>query len=251
MGKETGRARQSLTTCLSIVVPVYHEQDNICKLFDRLRTDVKTSYQLLIVYDRPDDPTLPVVNTYTQQHPVILVKLVRNNVDTGRGVINAIKTGLRAAKDPVVLIMMADLCDDTKQIDQMYHLIQKDGYDIVAASRYMPGGKKMGGGAFKTFLSKMAGFSLYYLFRVPTRDATNAFKMYRRSIFDRITIDSTGGFEYSLEIILKAFRAGYKITEIPTVWTDRTSGQSQFKLLRWLPKYAGAYLKNIRSKKVV
>ncbi len=249
MDSKASRNRGALDSQLTIIVPVYHEQDNIGQLLDRLRTNVKTPNLILVVYDKDDDPTLPAIVSYTRKHPDLSVKLAKNNVDTGRGVINAIRTGLQTATDPIVLILMADLSDDTKQIDQMYHLIQDNGYDIVAASRYMPGGKKMGGGVFKTFLSKVAGLSLYYIFRVPTRDATNAFKMYRRSIFDKLTIESTVGFEYSLEIVLKAFRAGYKITEIPTVWIDRTSGKSQFKLMRWLPKYANAYFKNIRSKR--
>ena len=63
------------------------------------------------------------------------------------------------------------------------------------------------------------------------------FKMYRKSIFNNIKIESTDGFKYSLEIVLKAFKKGYKITEIPTVWKDREKGESNFKLLKWLPNY--------------
>ena len=122
----------------------------------------------------------------------------------------------------------------------MYKLTQQ-GYDIVAASRYMPGGKKIGGPFIKTFLSKTAGLTLHWFFNLPTHDATNAYKMYKRSIFKDITIQSTGGFEYSLEITLKAFKKGKKITEIPTEWHDDPTGKSNFKLLAWLPKYIKTY----------
>lgn len=153
---------------------------------------------------------------------------------------NAIKTGFKKSQGKTIVILMADLSDDISQVDKMYDLIEK-GYDVVCGSRYMPGGKKIGGPLIKTFLSKTAGLTLHWFFKVPTHDSTNAFKMYRKSIFKKIEIKSTGGFEYSLEIILKAFKNGYKITEIPTTWKDRDSGKSNFKILKWLPKYTSLY----------
>jgi hypothetical protein len=71
--------------------------------------------------------------------------------------------------------------------------------------------------------------------------------MYRKKVLDSIAIESTGGFEYSLELVLKAYKLGFKITEIPTTWTDRAAGKSNFKLLKWLPKYAKWYFSAIKK----
>jgi len=136
---------------------------------------------------------------------------------------------------------MADLSDDVAAIDKMYKLLQNK-FDIICASRYMPGGNKIGGPFIKTLLSKFAGISLHFFAGMPTHDATNAFKLYRRKVLNSITIESTGGFEYSLEILAKAKRLGYKITEIPTTWKDRENGKSRFKLFQWLPSYLRWYL---------
>ena len=122
---------------------------------------------------------------------------------------------------------------------------------ILCGSRYMKNGKKIGGPILKTLLSRLAGLSLYHLFKIPTHDATNAFKMYRKKIFSKIQIKSTGGFEYSLEIIIKAYKLGYNIAEIPSVWKDREEGKSNFKMLQWLPKYILTYsliFKNFNEK---
>ena len=73
----------------------------------------------------------------------------------------------------------------------------------------------------KTMLTRTANFLLYHGANLPVHDATNAYKMYRQAIFKEITIESTGGFEYSLEIILKAYKKGFSLKEIPTVWKDR------------------------------
>ena len=230
---------------LSIISPVFKEDKNIISLLDALRKAVKTPFELLLVYDFEEDSTCPVVKNYVKENKTENIFLVRNNVGSGRGVINAIKTGFRKVKGNAVLILMADLSDDVFQIDVMYQLIQQ-GADIVCASRYMRGGQKIGGPKFKTLLSRLAGLTLHYIFGVPTVDATNAFKMYRREVIKDIQIESTGGFEYSLEIVLKAFKKGYRIVEIPTTWRDREAGKSNFKLMKWLPKYVKTYLKILR-----
>jgi hypothetical protein len=87
----------------------------------------------------------------------------------------------------------------------------------------------------------MAGLSLYALGGLPVRDATNAFRAYRREVLQSIEIESTGGFEYSLELTAKAHAMGRKITEVPSTWRDRTAGSSRFRLTAWLPKYMKWY----------
>jgi hypothetical protein len=87
----------------------------------------------------------------------------------------------------------------------------------------------------------MAGISLHWLSGLPTHDATNAFRAYRRSVLLETPIESTGGFEYSLEITAKAYARGRRITEVPSTWRDRSAGQSRFKLRAWLPLYLKWY----------
>ncbi len=225
---------------ISIVIPVFHEEKTIIELLRQITDKVKNSYEVFIIYDQTNDPTVSVVKKYLISSKSKNILLAKNSTGNGRGVTNAIKTGFFKARGKAVVAVMADLSDDLSDIDKMYKKISQ-GYDIICGSRYMKGGKKIGGPMLKTFLSKTAGLTLHYLFKLPTHDATNAFKMYRKTLLEKIQIESTGGFEYSLEITLKAFKKGYKIGEIPTVWYDRPAGKSNFKLLRWLPKYLKAY----------
>lgn len=224
---------------LSIIIPVYFEDKNILSELEEIRKKVKTSYEIIVVYDLDNDPTPGVVEKYIKKTSFKNIFVKKNNVGTKRGVINAVRTGIIVAKSKIVVVSMADLSDDIGKIDQMYSLTQK-GYDIVCASRYMKGGKQIGGPYFKGLFSRLAGTSLFYL-GLPTHDPTNAFKMYRKSIFNTIKIESDGGFEYNLEVVVKAFKKGYKITEVPATWRDRTEGKSKFKLLNWIPKYLRWY----------
>ena len=232
---------------ISIIIPVRNEEKTIIRVIKKLQSKIHTSFEIFITYDDPRDLTRATAEKYIKDKKIKGIFVIKNNVGNKKGVINAIKTGIKYANGKAIVITMADLSDDISQIDEMFGLIEK-GFDIVSASRYMPGGKKIGGPFIKTFLSRAAGITLKAIFRVPTYDATNAYKMYRRTIFDKIKIESTGGFEYSLEILLKAYKKGYKITEIPTVWRDREEGKSNFKLLRWLPKYIKTYLLVVGSK---
>jgi hypothetical protein len=155
----------------------------------------------------------------------------------GSGALNAIKTGLEDAHGEYVVVTMADLCDPPEVINEMVAAAERENADIVCASRYMKGGRQIGGPKLKGFLSRAAGFLLYKLTRLPTHDPTNSFKLYRKSFLKEVTIESTGGFELGIELVVKARRLGKKIVEVPTIWRDRVAGKSNFKLWRWMPSY--------------
>jgi hypothetical protein len=116
----------------------------------------------------------------------------------------------------------------------------------------MRGGRQIGGPFFKKLLSRTAGISLKYLAGLSVHDVTNSFKLYRKSMLNKIDIQSEDGFEIGIEITVKAHFAGYKITELPCIWTYRQAGQSRFKILKWIPKYLRWYFfalnKRIRNK---
>ena len=156
--------------------------------------------------------------------------------------------GFNSIKSGPVLVVMADLSDDLTIVDKMYEEYL-GGAQVVCGSRYMKGGKQIGGPLLKRVLSRIAGTSLYYIRRVPTHDATNNYRLYDKKLLDQIVIESTGGFEVAMEITAKAFIMGARIVEIPTVWRDREAGKSNFKLWKWLPSYLRWYFYALQPKK--
>jgi glycosyltransferase involved in cell wall biosynthesis len=229
-------------TTLNIVIPVYNEGANIGKTLARVAecmrsktSEVQT--QVTIVYDFDEDDTLPVVESLRSSYP-LSIQLQKN---TGHGVCDAIKQGLLASQTTFVLVTMADMSDD---YDKLPLMLEKaiQGYDIVCGSRYMRGGQQFGGPLLKKTLSRLAGVSLHWLAGVPTHDVTNSYKLYRRTILEEFSLESSGGFEIGLEIVVKTFVAGGRITEIPSRWWDRSQGQSRFRLRKWIPLYLKWYL---------
>jgi len=221
---------------LNIISPVYNEGDNFPALYKEIKKYIKTPHRLVVVYDFDEDNTVPIVKKYQKEDK----QIVLHKNKRGRGVLNALLSGFDHIKSGPLLVIMADLSDDLRIVDDMYAKYL-EGYAVVCGSRYMKGGKQIGGPLLKRTLSRVAGTSLHWLRRLPTHDVTNNFKLYDKAFLDTITIESTGGFEVAMEITAKAFKQKQKITELPSTWRDRTAGEANFKLWKWLPSYLRWY----------
>ena len=228
---------------LSIILPVYNEGEAVEPVLRSLTAAVSTQHEILVVYDFDEDPTVPVIDALQRELPTI--RGHRN--DLGRGVLNALRSGLTASGGRFVVVSMADGSDEPGLIDAMVRLAEQ-GADVVAASRYMKGGRQVGGPPLKRLMSRVAGLTLHWLARVPTHDPTNNFKLYSRRFLDEVTIESRAGFELALELTVKATIARRQVAELPTTWRDRTSGQSNFRLRQWLPHYLRWYLLALRPR---
>jgi len=233
-------APMSGTQLISLVIPVYNEAENIEPLLRSIEEAVREPHESLVVYDFPEDTTIPAVHAMNPQ--IASVRLVYNTI--GKGVLNAYKAGFAAAKGDVIVPVAGDLADDPKDIPSMASLV-RHGADICCGSRYMRGGKQIGGPVFKQFLSRCAGLSLYYLTKIPTHDVTNNFRAYSRRVIE-MPIESKVSFALGIELVVKAHLNGWPIKEIPTTWRDRRAGISQFRLWSWLPEYLRWYLLALR-----
>ena len=221
---------------VSVVIPAYNEGEAIVPVLERIFESVMLPCEALVVVDFEDDPTRPVVQRLAETEPRL-----RCLVNTyGRGPANAIRYGIDHASTPVVVVTMADGCDDARQIDDLVRLVER-GVAVAAASRYMAGGQQVGGPMLKGMLSALAGRSLHLMARVGTRDATNSFKAYSAAFVQAVGIDSRDGFEIGIELTAKAKRLRLPTAEIPTIWLERQHGMSNFQVAAWIPKYLRWY----------
>ena len=217
-------------------MPVYNEGKVISETLRRVETEIKIHHDLLIIYDMDGDTTLAPVKRLQKKYPS--VKLAKNIY--GKGALNALKTGIKKSKGEAVCVMMADLTDDPKIVNLMIEKFNQ-GFDVVAGSRYMSGGRQIGGPVVKQILSRIAGISLHYLVGLPIHDATNSFRLYSKRFLSKTKIESDGGFELAIELTVKAHFNGFKVAEVPTTWTYLAK-ESRFYLAKWLPKYLKWYL---------
>ena len=221
---------------VSVIIPAYQEGDSITPVLDRIFAAVESEIEVLVVVDFPDDGTVSAVEKHT--HHGSQLKVLVNTY--GRGPAQAIRYGIDNAGHDVVVVTMADGSDDPRQIDALARLVER-GVVVAAASRYSSGGQQVGGPLLKSLLSGGAGRSLGMLARVGTHDATNSFKAYSRDFIREVGIHSRSGFEIGLELTAKARRLRRPVAEIPTIWLDRTVGDSNFDMKAWIPKYLRWY----------
>lgn len=221
---------------VSVVVPVHNEGDGIVACLDRIFEAVTLPCEILVVFDAPDDTTVPYLDKYRSDEP----RLVPTLNTYGRGPADALRFGVDQARAPVVVVTMADGCDDPQQIDALARLVER-GVVVAAASRYSRGGQQVGVPTLKRAMSKTAGLTLHWFARAGTHDATNSFKAYSKAFLLEVGVQADAGFEMGIELVAKARRLRRPVAELPTIWLDRTAGVSNFKVASWLSRYLRWY----------
>lgn len=221
---------------VSVVIPVYEEGDSIVGCLDRIFEAVTLACEIVVVFDSETDSTVAYLEKYAESES----RLVPLSNQHGTGPADAIRSGVDHARAPVVVVTMADGCDDPEQIDQLARLVER-GVVIAAASRYSRGGQQVGGPTLKRTMSRAAGLTLCWFARAGTHDATNSFKAYSKEFIDDVGIQSDAGFEMGIELVAKARRLRRPVAEVPTIWLDRQQGVSRFQIGAWLSRYLRWY----------
>ena len=221
---------------LEIIIPVFNEGENVIKLMKSFRDFVKTKMRVLFCYDLETDDIFKYKDKFKEfNFEIILVK------NPSRGPCSAIKEGFKIGNSDCVIVYPADDFINFGILDLMYnHYL--NGSHVVAASRFIEGGSMKNCPILKSILVRFASFSLYYLSSIPIKDASNGFRLFSRKLLNEIVIESEVGFAYSLELLAKCNRLGYKISELPAQWEERSEGSSRFKIFSWLPQYLKWYI---------
>lgn len=221
----------------SIISPVYNEAENIERHLRGIEAHARGDYEIILVYDFDEDNTPPVVRALDP--PVGRLRLIKNEL--GQGVVNAIRTGFAASRAWLgCVVTMADLSDPPVHIASLVEKM-REGYDVVAASRYMPGGRQHGGQLLKRTLARTAGVAAYWITGIGIHDVTTNYRAYSRRIMDTVPIESRGAFELGLELTAKCHLQGWPVGEIPSDWFDRCAAESKFHFWKLLPGYLRWY----------
>lgn len=220
---------------LDIVIPVYNEDAVILDTLRSLAEMVSIPFRVLICFDHDEDTTLSTIRLNGSQG--VCVEFVRNQRSGPHG---AVMAGLFHRRSKYVLVLPADDNFNAIIINEMGALAAL-GADVVCASRFIKGGSMVGCPVYKALIVRLAAFTLFKFGRLPTRDGTNGCRLFSRRLLDTVTIQSSEGFSYSIELIAKCHRLGWKIAEIPSQWYERSAGKSRFKIFRWMPAYLRWY----------
>ena len=154
-------------------------------------------------------------------------------------------TGIEHSNSSSLIIFPADDLINQNIIDKMYNKFQ-EGCQVVVASRFMEGGSMKGCPLLKSILVRTASWTLYF-FRVFLFEMqAMVLDSFQRSV-DYVEIESNKGFTYSIELLVKCRRLGWKIGEVPAKWEERSAGTSRFKVMQWAPGYIKWYLYGLNT----
>lgn len=219
---------------LTILMPVRNEGVNIPIMLKILNAVIDVQCEILIIYDDANDDTIPAVKKLKSSYP--FVRLVRNNL--GKGVVNALKSGIRGAQGKYILIFAVDEIGPVLAISDMIKLMD-EGCDLVSCTRYAYGGRRLGGSFIQGFLSKLGNTLFRIISGTSLTDSTTGIKMFRKDIFNIINLQSKPiGWAIVFEIAVKAQAAGLKLGEVPIISIDRLyGGKSTFNLGPWFGEY--------------
>ncbi len=228
---------------VSFVIPFHNEEKNVSPMIERVYNfarDKNWQFEIIPVDDRSSDNSSKILKNLPKKYSGIFpIFRKKDDEDRGNTMGKALIEGTKRAKGEFIIWTMGDLADDTKTYGQILQKL-KDGYDLVFGSRYMPGGSRGNLDKLKAFLSSWGTKLAQFLFGIPVHDITNAFRGFRRSVFNSLELVSSG-FSISPEFAIKAHMARFKLGEVPTVYTNRVEGISNFKLFNMTKSYLKLY----------
>ena len=230
---------------LTILLPVRNEEENLAIMLRILRSAIEVPHEVLVVTDTPDDRSIPVVKKVAERYPE-----VRHVANTkGRGVANAIRTGIDDARGEYILIFAADEVGPVIVVEKMLKLADS-GYDVVGLTRYSKGGRRLGGSLIQHILSRTANFIFGLLTPgFPLTDATSGVKLIRRTVFEKIVFEAEPvGWTVAFEMSIKFYLLGLRMTELPSISIDRLyGGASSFRVGSWTWEYFRWFARGVRE----
>ena len=228
---------------LSIIIPVKNEGDNLRLILRIIPAIVGVSHEILVVYDNKEDNSIPVINLLKRKHAQIIG--IHNK--SGKGVLNAVKSGINASRGKYILITAADDIGPLLAIEDMLSLMDR-GCKLVSCTRYSNGGKVLGGSPIGRPLSKIANRLFRLISCAALTDSTIGIKMFNRDIFDKITLEARPiGFAFAFEMAIKAQIAGMRLGEVPIISLNRLYGKSSFAFGPWVKEYSRWFLYGLKN----
>lgn len=232
---------------LIFVLPAYNEEANLPGLLERISASMRSAgldYEVVVVDDGSTDGTARLLDSCRAMFPLRVISHATN-----AGLPKTMADGLRdavarAAQSDAIIAMDADDTHDPGCAVRMAELLE-DGFDIVVASRYAPGGKEVGLSWSRSVLSRGINLILATLLPIAgVRDYTSGYRAYRPEVLRRLfeaygdRVMECATFTATAELLVKASGLGFTVTEVPLVLRyDRKASRSKMRVVATILEY--------------
>jgi dolichol-phosphate mannosyltransferase len=230
-------ARPSLSVC----IPAHNEEENIGPSIEAIADELARNeipFEFVIANDNSKDGTERVIRSYMERG--FPIRLVNRRPPGGFG--RAIRSCLDHFRGDVVVIVMADLSDDPKDIVRYYHKIN-EGYDAVFGSRFVKGSVVRDYPRVKLVANRLGNKLIQLLFWTNHNDMTNAFKAFRADAIRSLQPLLASHFNLTIELSLGVLIRGFKVASMPINWYGRTWGSAKFNIRTLGRRYLATMMK--------
>lgn len=211
-----------------VIIPTFNEKENIETIIRKIFS-LNTGFHILVVDDSSPDGTADIVRSLQETYPNELFLEVRKGKQgLGTAYIHGFKYALKRSYE-YIFEMDADLSHDPKDLITLHEACHKDGWDVAIGSRYIKGVNVVNWPMGRVLMSYLASMYVKFITGIPISDTTAGFICYKRIVLETIDLDSIKfiGYAFQIEMKFSAWKYGFKIKEIPIIFTDRTKGQSK------------------------
>lgn len=211
-----------------VIIPTYNEAENIEKLVRNIFAQQR-AFEVLVVDDNSPDGTATLVKSLQQEFIDRLHLLERPGKNgLGTAYIAGFKWALER-KYSYIFEMDADFSHAPNDLVRLYNACAKGDTDLAIGSRYITGVNVVNWPMGRVLMSYIASKYVRFITGMDVADTTAGFICYKRRVLEKINLDKIKfvGYAFQIEMKFKAYLLGFKITEVPVIFVDRTKGTSK------------------------
>jgi len=235
-----------------VIIPTYNEIENIHSIIQEVLAQPK-DFHLLIVDDNSPDGTADEVKILQQKFNTpaeTKLHLMQREGKLGLGTayLAGFRFGLQKGYK-YLLEMDADFSHNPKDLVRLYLACEESGHDLSIGSRYSNGVNVVNWPMSRVLMSYFASKYVRFITGIPVHDTTAGFVCFRHTVLEKIPLDQINliGYAFQIEMKFLTWKYGFKITEVPIIFTDRTLGQSKMSASIFKEAIMGVLMMKIRS----
>ena len=211
-----------------IIIPTYNEKENIENIIRKVFS-LETQFNILIIDDGSPDNTAQIVkNLQNEFSNKLFIEERTGKLGLGTAYIHGFKWALKNNYD-FIFEMDADFSHDPEDLPRLLHACTNEGGDLAIGSRYVKGVNIVNWPMSRLLMSYFASKYVKTITGMPINDSTAGFKCYSRKVLEKINLDRIEfvGYAFQIEMKFKSWKYGFKIKEVPVIFTDRQEGSSK------------------------
>jgi len=210
-----------------VIIPTYNEKENIRYILDRI-FGLPDRFDILIIDDHSPDGTADIVKEIQKKRPNIFLIEREGKQGLGTAYIRGFKFAVEKGYE-YIFEMDADMSHNPDDLIRLHQALIDENADLAVGSRYITGVNVINWPLGRVIMSYLASIYVRLVTGLKIKDTTAGFKCYRRTVLETLNLDTirSKGYVFQIEMKFLAWKYGFKIIEVPIVFTNREKGTSK------------------------